>query len=789
MTLEDTLPDWVRRSYVRKFSVLAAVLIVSIVVTGVVTQTAVSNQLTDQQQATLLTNADQEAGSLEQWVQSQRSTVRTLSKHRGLTADSNAAVRQTLATEREFLPPEVAHLHYVGRQNGSIRASTDRQLEGAGIAATNIVWPQEQAFSDVSFETPDAVVQTWMYTDDGTPSVAYASPVPEEDALLIAVVRTSERAQRFTSAINGTKTTAVGDTTGDVLFDRNESAFLTQYQSIGGSGVIETIESQDRGTVVTEDTIIAFAAVQDDATNWVVVKETPKSDALAIANNVQTNIWVLLGLTLVGLVGFVAVVRAGLIGSLREITTQTAAIADGNLDQEIQDNGRIDEIGRVRSGFRDIKSYLQTVEGQAIALSQQDFDNDVLDDEVPGTLGESLTAMQTDLETFIEDLTDAREEAERSQRDAEQSREEAQALADSLERQAERFSTQMQQAADGDLTQRLDTDVDRESLAQIATAFNDMLVQLEALVDRIQATANAVDDRTHAMSASTDEIEQSSMSVAKSIEQISAGAENQNEKLTAAAGEMTDLSATVEEIASSSNNVAQQAEDAAAMGQDGQAAATDAIAEMDAIESKATQTVEEMQSLQEEVGRISDIVTMIDDIASQTDMLAINASIEAENASTSGDGFAVVADEVKSLAEDTATATDEVESLIAEVEASTSALAEDMYEMRDRVGDGQDTITDTAALLEDIVDRVEDANAGIQSINDATEDQAASVQEATRMVEEVASVSDQTAGEASNVSAAAEEQTSAIQEISQSAQSLQTQATELLDRAEQFDTS
>lgn len=74
-------------------------------------------------------------------------------------------------------------------------------------------------------------------------------------------------------------------------------------------------------------------------------------------------------------------------------------------------------------------------------------------------------------------------------------------------------------------------------------------------------------------------------------------------------------------------------------------------------------TRKEIESLTEQIGRVSGVAEQIDAIARQTNLLALNATIEAARAGEAGKGFAVVAGEVKALAGQTSEAT----SLIAEI--------------------------------------------------------------------------------------------------------------------------
>ena len=74
------------------------------------------------------------------------------------------------------------------------------------------------------------------------------------------------------------------------------------------------------------------------------------------------------------------------------------------LDESLRPHQQRSELAQLSASFEAVQSYHETAAKQARALARRNFDDPVLDEQIPGQLGQSLNEMQSDLPTYIEDL-------------------------------------------------------------------------------------------------------------------------------------------------------------------------------------------------------------------------------------------------------------------------------------------------------------------------------------------------------------------------------------------------
>jgi methyl-accepting chemotaxis protein len=778
--LAGAVPARVRRSYAVKFRAVAVVVLLSLAAVGGYTYVQTQSSLEASTQDRLEAAATAEATALSEWLDGLRSEAALLAESDAVAGGDPARIgtylNETVADGS--LDASVMAAHHYDAEAGEITASSNPSFVGVDPAERGVPWASS---GGVSVDGDDPVVSdAFVGPNVDEPVVAVLAPVPGGDSerLVVLMVNVGARAGRMTATSEDTVARVVNGE-GTVVMSQREADILSQNDAsspgAASSAVVAGLDGE-RGYAERDSDggalAIGYAPVA--GADWVVTARTPRASAFAVQEFVTRNLVVVVAVSVAGFLLLGAVVGRPTARRLDSLSDAAEAVAAGDLDTELPPADREDELGDVSAGFRETRTYVSTVAAQVDALADESFDDPVFDERVPGRLGTAIEETRTALQSSIEEMEAANEEAYESQRRAER-------MASELDAQADRFQAVMADVADGDLTRRLDEDVENDAMAAIAEQTNRALADIEATVGDVRSFAAEVERSTEQICASAEELESASDEIATTTQEIAAGAERQEEFLGDTYGEMNDLSATVEEIAASSKEVAGQSEQAAGLGRDGCEQATAAATQISETADDVERVANEVKRLDDEMARIGEIADLIDDIAEQTNLLALNANIEAARAGDGGDadGFAVVADEVKGLAEETSERTEEIERIIADVQASTADLTADMAAVRESMLAGAEEVTETRDIFEDVVDYVEEANGGIQAIDDATDQQTTATEEIASMVDEVGDVSGQTARDTGDLAAAAEQQTASISSVTDRIDTLADDATRL----------
>ncbi|AGN01126.1 methyl-accepting chemotaxis sensory transducer [Salinarchaeum sp. Harcht-Bsk1] len=736
------LPSFIQRRYTAKFVVSILFVVLAIGIVGYVGYAQVNTTIEDSRQDTLRSSAEMQADSLDEWSQLMEQQSRAIGNLENVANGDGEAI-----TSYEAHLDDYVAIHVIDFSNDTVVFSTVDTIEGNDFESVDDPWAseslQEEFFGGTMWMSEGSYESNAL---SGTQAIAFATPTStnsERVVVIDAAIQT--RIDQLTQQHSTQSTDIVNADYQYVLSQNSETADGTIDDQNQREAIDAALETRNVQFTSNGGELRAYAPVNGPGTadDWVAVTSIPKSDAYVVRDTVGQSVLMILAVAFLslGIMGFV--LGRQTVTPLRRLQSKAQSMEEGKLDVDLE-TGRKDEIGQLYSAFDD---------------------------------------MRRSLREQIQEAQSAREEAEAE-------RERIQRINMELESTADDYSTVMQQAADGDLTARMETSTDNDAMAAIAEEYNEMLAEIEETVEGLNAFAAEVATASEQVTASSEEVRSASEQISDSVQEISAGAERQNDSLQTVNQEMSDLSTTTEEIAASSNEVADIAEQTAETGRAGRDAAQAAIASMREIEDESSRAVEEIAQLEQEVSQIDELIERIQEISDQTNMLALNANIEASR-TTGGEedgGFGVVAQEVKELSQDAKDAAEEIEHRLESIREQTQRSAEEVEQTSEDVDEASTQVANAVEALEEIAEYAGETNTGVQEISAATEEQAATTEEVVAMVDEAATISEETTAESESVAAAAEEQTTALTEVSSSASDLSEQAARLSEALDRFDT-
>lgn len=308
------------------------------------------------------------------------------------------------------------------------------------------------------------------------------------------------------------------------------------------------------------------------------------------------------------------------------------------------------------------------------------------------------------------------------------------------------------QVSGGDLTEKSRV-YSEDELGKLSNGFN-------TLIDALSGMLKEISSSSQQLSAAA---EQTASISSQSHESIN----HQKEQTDMIATAMTEMTATVDEVANSANKTLVEVQSANRETMDGQSVVEDSINTINKLAGEIESASEVIDKLDHYSTNIGAVLDVIRGIADQTNLLALNAAIEAARAGEQGRGFAVVADEVRTLASRTQESTSEIQEMIERLQTGTREAVRVMELSRNEAQNSVQQTAKAGESLRKITQAVSVINDMSTHIASAAEEQSAVSQEMHQNISAISDMADRT-------SQGASENLSASQELARLAEHMQT---------------
>jgi methyl-accepting chemotaxis protein len=160
------------------------------------------------------------------------------------------------------------------------------------------------------------------------------------------------------------------------------------------------------------------------------------------------------------------------------------------------------------------------------------------------------------------------------------------------------------------------------------------------------------------------------------------------------------------------------------------------------VKDAMNRSIDAMDNVQQNSGKIEEIVSLIEGIAFQTNLLALNAAVEAARAGEHGRGFAVVASEVRGLAQKSADAAQVIKTLIETTAEDIRTTSELVTNTNSRLTTMVDGVLGIKGYLSKVVAVSSRQNRAVVEVSKAMDSIDATTQQAAAHSEELAATSE-----------------------------------------------
>jgi methyl-accepting chemotaxis protein len=306
-----------------------------------------------------------------------------------------------------------------------------------------------------------------------------------------------------------------------------------------------------------------------------------------------------------------------------------------------------------------------------------------------------------------------------------------------------RLNARMTEVGEGNFSHRFNVSHTDNEIGQMFKAYNTMLDHVGDLLKSVQKVSKNTEQHIN--------------NVVRATSDASAGVSKQYEDIELVAAAMTEMSATVQEVANNAVEAERAAQETDAYAKSGGEVVGESGSQANEMLDKLNTTATILQELESESLAVGNVTSVINGIAEQTNLLALNAAIEAARAGDQGRGFAVVADEVRTLAQRTQQSTKEIQDIIERLQKKAEKAVTSM-EVTTNLAERSSELSSSAAnVLDQIITSANTISSMNTMISTAAEQQSSVASDIDNRVVNISDIAGQTKNDTQRVVEATEQ--------------------------------